>query len=537
MRYLFLTICIFCSLLNLTQAQQTIGTIALEDDANEGYTLISPIGGSITYLIDNCGQIINSWQSDYNAGLAAYLSEDGMLTRAGKFTSNSFTIGGSGGLIEQYDWEGNLIWQYFHSSANTLQHHDIHVLDNGNILFLAVEPKLITEAIENGRNPDNIGNNGLYDDVVYEIDPSTNNIVWKWSMWDHMIQDFDITKSNYGVLADNPHKVDINHDNNPSPDFIHFNSIDYDPILDQILLSSNSIGEIFIIDHSTTTAEAAGSIGGNANMGGDILFRWGDPSIYDKGTAIDKFFYGQHSARFIKSGIDSNKIMVFNNGSGRPSTDTYSTIEIIDLIRNGYHYQKDNTGRFLPNSQDWIYSADRQFYSARMSSCVRLENEHTIICYANIGQVIEINAQDEIVWSYIVPLRNGMPLDQGSNAVSNDIFNTIKYPTDYLNASINIEIGPTIEQMQDQSFCLLSNTETIKSSESNFLYPNPFEDILYSKEPMQSISISSILTGNWRKINEKNLYSINLSNLASGIYLIKYENTVGDEYIQKLIKN
>lgn len=58
------------------------------------------------------------------------------------------------------------------------------------------------------------------------------------------------------------------------------NGIDYNPVLDQIALSTHNLNEWYIIDHSTTTAEAATSSGGNSGKGGDLLYRWGNPAAY-----------------------------------------------------------------------------------------------------------------------------------------------------------------------------------------------------------------------------------------------------------------
>lgn len=56
-------------------------------------------------------------------------------------------------------------------------------------------------------------------------------------------------------------------------DWTHANAIAYNPRLDQILLSFRNTGEIYIIDHSTTTAQAAGHTGGRYGHGGDFLYR------------------------------------------------------------------------------------------------------------------------------------------------------------------------------------------------------------------------------------------------------------------------
>jgi hypothetical protein len=65
------------------------------------------------------------------------------------------------------------------------------------------------------------------------------------------------------------------------------NSIDYNPDLDQIALSVKGNSEAWIIDHGTTTAQAAGHTGGRRGQGGDLLYRWGNPLTYRAGTAND----------------------------------------------------------------------------------------------------------------------------------------------------------------------------------------------------------------------------------------------------------
>ena len=56
-------------------------------------------------------------------------------------------------------------------------------------------------------------------------------------------------------------------------DFLHVNSVAYNERLDQIAISVPEYGEIWILDHSTTTQEAAGSEGGRQGRGGDLLYR------------------------------------------------------------------------------------------------------------------------------------------------------------------------------------------------------------------------------------------------------------------------
>jgi hypothetical protein len=93
---------------------------------------------------------------------------------------------------------------------------------------------------------------------------------------------------NYGVVVDHPELVDLNFSSGGPPggaDWNHINSIDYNETLDQILLSVHNFSEIWVIDHSTTAAEAAG------HSGGDLLYRWGNPQTYDAGTAAESVMF------------------------------------------------------------------------------------------------------------------------------------------------------------------------------------------------------------------------------------------------------
>ena len=72
----------------------------------------SPTGATRTHLIDNCGRIVNQWDSEFRAGESAYLLDDGSLLRACRQSSTVFTGGGMGSRIERFSWEGDLIWSY-----------------------------------------------------------------------------------------------------------------------------------------------------------------------------------------------------------------------------------------------------------------------------------------------------------------------------------------------------------------------------------------------------------------------------------------
>ena len=206
----------------------TLGTAAAEvgPPAN-GYNLFSPVGSTTTTLMDNDYNVINTWTSTYGPGLSLYLLENGDLLRTASTDTTDFDNGGASGRIERYDWDGNLVWEFDYDTTAYRSHHDIEVLPNGNILLIAWQLKTEAEAIAAGRDPSQIAEGELWPDSIIEIEPtgtSGGNIVWEWHVWDHLIQDFDNTKANYGVVADNPQKIDINYMSNANADWNHINT-------------------------------------------------------------------------------------------------------------------------------------------------------------------------------------------------------------------------------------------------------------------------------------------------------------------------
>ena len=232
--------------------------------------------------------------------------------------ANKGGAGGAGGGVEKIAWDGTVLWHFTYYTSNYLSHHDIEPLPNGNILMIAWEYRTRNEAIAAGRNPNFLQGNTIMPDHIIEVEPtgqSSGNIVWEWHVWDHLIQEYNPAKENYGIVADHPELIDINFGERPD-DINHINSIDYNEKFDQILLSVNSFSEIWVIDHSTTTQEAAGHNGGNSGKGGDILYRWGNPQAYHAGDVSDQAFYNQHDAQWIEAGSPGEgNILVFNNGN------------------------------------------------------------------------------------------------------------------------------------------------------------------------------------------------------------------------------
>ncbi|MEC7653408.1 MAG: aryl-sulfate sulfotransferase [Bacteroidota bacterium] len=478
MRNLFATILALTGFSAVIAQTQSVGVFTNSESSFNGYTLYAPIPGFDTYLINNCGEVVNQWNSDYRIGLSAYLLEDGSLLRTGQLMSSSqypFSGGGLGGMVERFNWEGELIWNLNWTGENKHHHHDIEMMPNGNLLLIAWELHSYEEAIAMGKDSTQT-ENPIWCCQITEIEPTGNqggNVVWSWSAWDHLIQDTDPNKPNYGVVAENPRKFNINFTNGNGPnqgagssDWMHCNSIDYNAELDQIMISSAKFCELWIIDHNLSTEEAA-------TDAGDLLYRWGNPRAYDRGTNEDQVLFHQHDTHWMNEGV-----MLFNNGKNRPEGE-YSTVEIIDLPEMIYGtYPIDEEQPFQPESYSWRYPQefDADFYSQNISGAERLPNGNTLICEGSSGHLFEVTADEELVWDYISPITAFGATTQGEDPGNTSVFRTYRYAPDYQAfEGRDMEAGGVIELNSWINSCSLAKLE--EEGRTDFkIYPNPTID-------------------------------------------------------------
>lgn len=373
-----------------------------------GQILFAPMYSFTTYLIDYTGAVNHSWGSNFFPGEAVLWLGNGTILRTIK--TKEFGLGGAGGGIQKVLWDGTIAWDFRYDTNGDLSHHDIKVLPNGNVLLIAWETKSSGDAIQSGRNPSTIIDDTFMPSHIVEVHqtgPTSGSIVWEWHIWDHLVQDYDSSKDNYGVIEQHPELVDINYGGElVKSDWLHTNSIDYNEEFDQILLSIRNFNEIWIIDHSTTTAEAASHTGGNSGNGGDILYRWGNPATYQRGTSADQKLFYQHDTTWIHNGCPGGgNILIFNNGVERPG-ETYSTVdEISPPVDSDGNYYIEHSSPYGPETVQWTYVADppSSFYATGFSGAERLKDGNTLICNGVEGRFFEITPGGVTVWEYVNP--------------------------------------------------------------------------------------------------------------------------------------
>ena len=531
---------VYCS------AQPTIGLLEYDNSTTDGYVLFTGVSSKQTYLIDKCGLKIKEWTSNYRPGLSVELLPTGELFRTGLSSSSSFgTGGGKGGILELFDWNGNLTWSYQISDANQCQHHDAIVLPNGNVLAIVWDRKTELEANQAGKDPAITAvlvNQEVWSEKIVEIQPSGSNggtIIWEWKAWDHMVQDMDNSKDNFGIVNQSPELINVNYvlQGPPTnPDWLHINSLDYNPVTDEIVLSNHNFGEVWIIDHSTTTAQASSHADGNSGKGGDLLYRWGNPVTYDRGAAGDQKLFKQHHATFIKPGFpNAGKILVFNNGVNRPNGN-YSSVDIIDVSVAGYPYTIGANSPYLPTSEFWTYQAPNptSFYAPNISGVFPLENGSFLVTDGPQGRIFEIDSMATMNWEYVNPTDNVGPMSQGATPALNTVFRGAFYDPSYpafvgqsLLPMAEIEINPIIP-----SLCTIAQVDEICVSKVE-IFPNPIknEAVLTVKRPVKGPFSVSLMNGVGKMCFEQQFtelggsITVQFPKLFPGVYYLMLENT------------
>jgi uncharacterized repeat protein (TIGR01451 family) len=388
----------------------------------------------MTYFTDLDGNVIRTWKSSFLPSAWVYFLDNGHVLRGGSDKGSSpLGGGGQGGRFQEFDFDGNLLWDFTYNNPQ-LPHHDVAVLPNGNILAIAWEGKTAEEARRAGRRSSAIPSNGIWPDMLIEFEPMRPNgarIVWEWHIWDHLIQNIDPTLDNYGDPAAHPERIDINGETGGgfgfSRDLFHTNAVAYNPELDQIILSVPTFNEVWVIDHSTTGQEAAGRTGGRSGRGGDLLYRWGNPRSYDRGTEADQLLGFQHDARWIPQGYPgAGNIMVFSNQTPNATGTITKVYEFVPPADANGRYAIPALGPFGPTTPLWTYS-NPSLQAINLSGAERLKGGNTLISSGPQGRVFEINPAKEIVWEYWSPYSG--PFGNSGNSFS--LFRATKIRPDH----------------------------------------------------------------------------------------------------------
>ncbi|OFY30214.1 MAG: hypothetical protein A2275_14110 [Bacteroidetes bacterium RIFOXYA12_FULL_35_11] len=363
------------------------------------YTLYAPKDGVKAYLIDTADSPVafHDWTFPSTAKntYSTYLIPGDTLVRTTSYkASGAPGQGGTTGKIQKVTWDGTVAWSYQYSSTTTQMHHDICPMPNGNVLFISYDVKSSTQATQAGSSTAAT----FWSEKIIEVKPTgatTGEIVWEWHLWDHLCQNYNASKDNYvASIVDNPQLLNINYTGSGQlPDRWHMNGLDYNAALDQIAISIHYMNEVYVIDHSTTTEEAAGHTGGNSGKGGDFLYRWGNPAAYSaSGT---KIFTTVHDAHWVCSDHPTypNFLSAYNNQGG---TGGKTAINIWGPPYNGYNYLHTSGTAYTPSTSAYQYNA--VFTATNEGNSQQLPNGNMLVNNFQ-ANIYEVNSAGTILWT------------------------------------------------------------------------------------------------------------------------------------------
>ena len=461
----------------------------------DGYALYNKQNNNTAYLIDGNGNIANTWSCNVSCCYAVLLKDNGNIVRGGKYSSNQLSGAAIGGMVQEIDPNDNVVWEFIYSTSDYCSHHDITLIGD-NVLLTAWEVKSTSELTQAGYDGANSEKWPTHF-VEVEQNGTGGQIVWEWHIWDHLIQDHNSSKDNYGVVADHPELIDINMiqssgggpGGSNSGDWFHVNGINYNPDLDQIAFSSRHASEVYIIDHSTTTAEAATHSGGNSGMGGDILYRWGNPSNY--GASGQQIITAAvHDVRWITDDGRPNGgyLQMFNNSGGAGNS---SVVDAIQTPVNGYTYSLTPGSAYSPSTYTWRHECLDD--ASGQSAHNRMSNGNVFV---NLSQdyMYELDTLGNTVWQY-----NG-----GGPAKA------FRYECDHpgIIALLNNPCGVNVSEVLQEDISV---------------YPNPSSGIftISGLEKYEEFTLSVIDA--YGRVIKDNINSnvFDISSFARGIYFVK----------------
>ncbi len=541
MNKFFITLLTMIFVTSAIHAQRTVGLISYKPwKSYDGFNLVYPSNQSDVFLLDNCGEIVHLWEGEEGrvASNIAYILENGNMVRTHRstdFSNDAIWAGGGGETVELVDWDNQTLWSFSLNNEEERLHHDISVLPNGNILMIVWQRISGEEAIALGRVEGTLSDGELWPDKIIELNPETDELVWEWRAVDHFIQDVDPAKPNFGVIADNPQRIDINYDfGNNRADWMHANAIDFDPMNNHIILSVPNFHEVWVIDHSTSTEQAAGSTGGFGGRGGDLLYRWGNPAAYNRGDESDQKLFFQHDAQIVDDFLPPShplfgQYATFNNRAG---TD-FSTVVVWDNPFDMYTntFETDSEGLFLPD--DFIietgHPIPQNLFSTGLSSVQVLANDNLLITDGRNGYTFELAPDNDVVWEYVTPLRGGNPVAQGEelNINENLTFRMKRYPKDFAGFDgRDLDPNGFIEIDGDEEFCdQILPIEMTYVNDRLEISPNPVSDyvtITWESTLYETITIIDIFGNTMMQENVSGgKLRFDVSNLASGYYFVR----------------
>ncbi|HJM75502.1 MAG TPA: aryl-sulfate sulfotransferase [Dehalococcoidia bacterium] len=330
-----------------------------------GYTLVTPMSGDGSYLIDIEGRIVHRWQfGGFVSGYGKLLPSGNLLVRGTDATEevpDDIVLPmprdrARHGALREVDWDGNVVWEYVHPWV----HHDMLRLDNSNTLLgrWSVMPEALAQSVQGGRAIPR-GSNLMFGDDIVEVDADGND-VWSVSLADLL----DPTEDPICPIEGRR-------------EWLHLNGIDVTASGD-ILFSCRNTSRVGLVDRAS----------------GELRWKFGDPNTHH-----------QHHPTALPNG----NVQIFDNGAHMLAPSPVSRIIEVDPATDEIVWSYYGTPR-------------EQFFSGHISGAERLAGDNVLICEGTSGRIFEVTRAGELVWEWVTPF-----LDPSAIGPTKQIFRAHRY--------------------------------------------------------------------------------------------------------------
>jgi hypothetical protein len=368
----------------LTMMVVLAGFLLVQGQTFDGYTFFA--SGKSAYLYDMNKKIVHTWSSNYSvAGNADLLRDSSVIfpsSNAGEWRSGGVLTGGRLQIIK---WDGTVVWDYLYRSAAYIPHHDIEPVYYTNDPTEKPNVLLICYTAQG--------------DKITEIRPTgatTGEVVWEWVASQHGCA--------AGTGADKPEMLDLGKGGH-GVEWMHANYVCFNRTLNQVVIDVKAFNEIIVVDHSTTTAQAAGRTGGRWGKGGDILYRWGNPANY--GASGTRQLNGQHCGSWVLDTMPGTNLAL--PGAFNIMAVSNMDRKIVEFTPAGSGngiYPRTAGQAFGPTSPLWTFAVGDM--ASNEGSVQRLPNGNTLICTGGVGggmggsgggKIYEVTPAGATVWT------------------------------------------------------------------------------------------------------------------------------------------
>ena len=131
-------------------------------------------------------------------------------------------------------------------------------------------------------------------------------------------------------------------------------------------------------------------------MGGDYLYRWGNPQAYGRGNNSDHQLASQHGVNWIPQGYPGagNLILFNNNYTNTPTNSTSAVFEFNTPLNENGTYDIEDGQPFGPDNPTWFHAGN--FHTQMQGGAFRQPNGNTLVTDCDDAFMFEVDRKSVV---------------------------------------------------------------------------------------------------------------------------------------------